>query len=315
MKTRLLLGMVLASVCLSSCSKSDQTAQTGRTDQTASKAPAKEPSGPPKPPPIPSSLKLDLADKVTMQLILIPAGKFMMGGEVSAADTAGRFKKYGAQESYYAGEYPRREVTISKPFYMARREITRAQWIAVMGSEPWKGKKCDKPTAGDIANHVSWDDADKFRQTLAKKIGRKVTLPTEAQWEYACRAGSKSTFSFGDDESRLMLYAWYAANTLVVNEPYPHTAGRKHPNTWGLYDMHGNAAEWCRDFYAEKFYENSPTVDPENTAKTEHRVLRGGQWGLYPDSCRSAYRLKDAPTATQCSYGFRVVIPVEPGGN
>jgi formylglycine-generating enzyme required for sulfatase activity len=303
--------MLAASLCLSSCSKRNQAPPTNRTDRS-SKTPATRPADKPEKPRIPSLIALDLGGEVKMMLVLIPAGKFLMGGEASAAETARKFQEYGSQESYYVGEHPQREVNISKPFYMGRWEVTRPQWRAVMGSEPWKGKKCDRPGAGDIANHVSWDDANKFCLAISKKTGRKFALPTEAQWEYACRAGSKSAFSFGDDELKLGLYAWYAANALGVNEPHPHSAGQKHPNILGLYDMHGNAAEWCRDWYAEKFYQTAGDTDPENTEKTEHRVLRGGQWDLYPDACRSAYRFKDAPAARRCGYGFRVVIAVEP---
>lgn len=313
MKTWLLAGMLLVGVCLSSCSKKSQANRNNQKEQASSSDPTTKPAEKPKPAPRPRSISLDLGDKVKMRLALIPAGKFMMGAKLSPAEVASKYRKFAALESYYAGEHPQHEVTISKPFYMGVLEVTRPQWGAVMGAAgPWKDKKCDRSDTGNIANHVSWDDANKFCEAISKKIGKTVALPTEAQWEYACRAGSKSEFSFGDNESRIGLYAWYAANTLIRDESYPHPAGQKPPNFWGLCDMHGNASEWCRDWYAEKFYENAKNTDPENTTPAQHRVLRGGEWGQYPDSCRSAYRSKNTPTARKCGYGFRVVIAVDP---
>ena len=313
MKTRLLLGMLLASLGLSACSKTqDDSGRADRDDSSSDNGAATKPAEAPKKAAPPSSITLDLTDEVRMKLVLIPAGEFMMGAEAPAVEVAEKFKRYSSQESYYLAEHPRHKVAISKPFYMGRLEVTRPQWTAVMGTTPWKGRKCDRPEAGDVANHVSWELADKFCKALAKKTGRKVSLPTEAQWEYACRAGTESAFSFGDDDSRMGLYAWYAANTLVADDPHPHTAGRKPPNRWGLYDMHGNASEWCRDWYDAKFYEKAPAIDPENTDKAQQRVLRGGQWDQYPDACRSAFRAKDIPTARKCGYGFRVVTEVEP---
>ena len=310
MKTWLLLGMLLVGLCLSSCSKKSQS---DRRDRTSEPDPATKPADPTKPAPPPRLIALDLGDEVTLKLTLIPAGKFMMGGRLSPAEVAQRFHRYGAREAYYTGEHPQREVTISKPFYMGVWEVTRPQWSAVMGSRPWEGKKCDRPNTGNIANHISWDDASKFCIVLSKKTGKAVVLPTEAQWEYACRAKSKGAYCFGDDESKLGVYAWYAANTLVRDEPYPHAAGQKMSNRWGLYDMHGNAAEWCRDWYAEKFYANANNIDPENTTETKHRAVRGGHWGLYPDSCRAAYRFKHLPADRKCSYGFRVVVAIGSG--
>ncbi|MBL7218599.1 MAG: formylglycine-generating enzyme family protein [Phycisphaerae bacterium] len=315
MKIRLLLAALLVGLCLSSCSRKDRGKQPERED--SSRGATTRPSAPQKPAGPPRSIDLDLGDGVTMKLVLIPAGKFMMGGKSSPAEVARKFHRYGGQEAYYTAEHPQREVTISKPFYMGIWEVTRPQWDAVMGPGPWKGKKCDNSDAGNVANHVSWTDASKFCEKLSQKTGKTVALPTEAQWEYACRAKRKEAYSFGDDESKLGLYAWFAENALGVNEPYPHRAGLKTPNFWGLYDMHGNAAEWCRDWYDEKFYASAgaKSIDPENTTAGTHRVLRGGAWGQYPDSCRSAYRSGNTPAARKCSYGFRVMVAIDTGGS
>jgi len=248
-----------------------------------------------------------------MRLALIPAGKFLMGGEAPAAQIAAKFSQYASTEASFAPEHPQHEVTISKPFYMGMLEVTRDQWVAVMGPGPWKGKKCDRADSGNIANHISWEDASAFCRKLSAQTGKSVALPTEAQWEYACRAKSTSAFYFGDDEARLERYGWYAANTLGRGASHPHTAGRMPPNRWGLYDMHGNIQEWCRDWYDEKFYAGTENTDPENTTKSDRRVLRGGHWGLYPDGCRSAFRSADGPTVRKCSRGFRVVIAAGPG--
>ena len=315
MKTQLLLGTLLLGLCLSSCSKNDRTDRTYRGDRPDPAESTTKPAAKPKKPTQPRLLTLDLGNEVKMKLTLIPAGKFVMGSRFSAADVAKKFLRYGGQEAYYAGEHPQREVTISKPFYMGIWEVTRPQWRAVMRAAPWKGKACDRPNTGNVANHISWDDASKFCEALAKKTLKKVSLPTEAQWEYACRARSKTEYCFGDSEAKLGVYAWFAENALGINEPYPHTAGQKTPNRWGLYDMHGNAWEWCSDWYDEKFYAAGKNGDPENTTEASARVLRGGEWGQYPDSCRSAYRFKNPPTIRKCSYSFRVVVPINTGGS
>ncbi|MDP6546362.1 MAG: formylglycine-generating enzyme family protein [Phycisphaerae bacterium] len=314
MKTWLLLGMLLAGLCLSSCSKNDRTDRTDREDRPDPAESTAKPEKKPEKPTYARSISLDLGNEVKMKLVLIPAGKFMMGSKFSADEVAKKFLRYGGQAAYYAGEHPQREVTISKPFYMGIWEVTRPQWTAVMRAAPsWKGKACDRPNTGNVANHISWDDASKFCEELSKKTLKKVSLPTEAQWEYACRARRKTEFCFGDSEAKLVAYAWFAENALGINEPYPHTAGRKTSNAWGLHDMHGNAWEWCSDWYDEKFYASAKSVDPENTTASKQRVLRGGEWGLYPDSCRAAYRFKNTPTTRKCSYGFRVVVAIDTG--
>jgi len=134
----------------------------------------------------------------------------------------------------------------------------------------------------------------------------QVTLPTEAQWEYACRARSTTAYSFGDDASKLGDCAWYVGSAWDKDEKYPHPVGQKKPNAFGLYDMYGNVSEWCRDWYDEEFYVNARDVDPENTVKGRFRVLRGGAFGTTGSHCRSAHRLKSEGTET--AIGFRVVV-------
>ena len=149
---------------------------------------------------------------------------------------------------------------------------------------------------------VSWEDA----QAFCKKLGDGFRLPTEAQWEYACRAGTTTVYSFGDDASRLDEYAWYEGNADSKDEKYAHVVGKKKPNPWGLYDMHGNVWEWCEDSYDEDYYEGSPASDPHNTSTGAYRVLRGGGWLDYAYYCRSAIRGRGGPCITGSNIGFRV---------
>ncbi|MCY2926365.1 MAG: formylglycine-generating enzyme family protein, partial [Planctomycetota bacterium] len=203
----------------------------------------------------PKELTLDLGNKVTMKLVLIPAGKFMMGSPETEKDRQ-------------PDEGPQHEVTISKPFYMGVYEVTQAQYEAVMGTNPSAFKGSENPV-----EQVSWDDAVEFCKALSAKTGKAVRLPTEPQWEYACRAGTKTRFGFGDDDTDLRDYAWFSGHSLSKTHP----VGEQEPNAWGLYDMHGNVWEWCSDYYADS-YANAKTTDPQGPGSGTDRVLRGGGW-------------------------------------
>jgi sulfatase modifying factor 1 len=242
-------------------------------------------------------LTLDLGNKVTMKLALIPAGKFLMG---SPKEEKGRLDSEG----------PQYEVTISKPFYMGVYEVTQEQWTAVMGTAPWKGKEYAKDGATHAANYVSWDDATDFCKKVSTKTGKTVSLPTEAQWEYACRAGSKTRFSYGDDPDYAKLgdYAWYFKNAWDVGEKYAHAVGQKKPNDFGLYDMHGNVWQWCSDWYDKDYYANAEKTDPSGSASGTFRVLRGGSFYDGGGSCRSAVRGLIVPAVVWRYFGFRVVV-------
>jgi formylglycine-generating enzyme required for sulfatase activity len=213
-------------------------------------------------------------------------------------------------------------VTISKPFYMGIYELTQAQWKAVMGTEPWMTKTAlayagaqPRPEGFDDypAVWMSSYDAIAFCRKLSKKTAMTVSLPTEAQWEYACRAGSTATFSFGDELSKLIDYGWYGHQTAGQKEDYAHRVGQLKPNAWGLYDMHGNVWEFCSDWYDKDFYSRSPTVDPENTTKTELRCLRSGSFhSRLPISARSSGRARwVGPKQTRYNYGIRVVVAAD----
>ena len=248
---------------------------------------------------LPVAKELDLGGGVTMKLVLIPKGEFMMG---SPAGESGRDDDEG----------PQHRVRITKPFYMGVTQVTQGQWRAVMGTEPWSGQKCPGRSKDAAMNHVSWNAATEFCGKLSQRAGTTVRLPMEAEWEYACRAGSTTRFCFGDSDDELGAYAWYEDNAWDVGEKYPHSVAKKKPNAWGLYDMHGNVWEWCRDWYDEDYYGKSPGVDPEGPRSGSARVLRGGSWDYAPCGCRSAGRGGLNPSnANGGLLGFRVVVGVE----
>jgi len=251
-------------------------------------------------------LTLDVAKGVTMKLVLIPAGKFMMGSAESP-ETVARWS--GGRAKWYKDEHPQHEVTISPGapgFYMGVYEVTQEQYEAVIGKNPAKFKVAKNPAGfrgeKNPVEQVSWDDAVAFCKALSKKTGKTVRLPTEAEWEYACRVGTKTRFSSGNDEKQLGDYAWYSANSGRT-----HPVGRKKRNAWGLYDMHGNVWEWCGDWYADS-YANAKAVDPQGPASGSARVVRGGSWGNPPGLCRAASRSRSTPDGRNRHIGFRAVV-------
>ena len=252
-------------------------------------------------------LTLTLGGGVTMKLVLIPAGKFRMGSGVSAEQLAKRYE--GAKAEQFTDEFPQREVTITKPFYMGITEVTQAQWQAVMGTKP----RGVREGAENPVSSVLWKEATAFCEKLSQKTARTIRLPTEAEWEYACRAGSKTRFCFGDEEWKLGDYAWYRKNTWKDGERHAHAVGRKKPNAWGLYDMHGNVHEWCRDFYDKKFYAaGGNSVDPTGPAAGYERVGRGGFFLSTGVFCRSSLRGSGTNVLAYAGglVGFRVVSPL-----
>ncbi|MEI8372937.1 MAG: formylglycine-generating enzyme family protein [Planctomycetota bacterium] len=236
-----------------------------------------ETKGPPK------GLAVDLGNDVKLDLVLIPAGSFTMGN---------------------ASEEPVHKVTITKPFHLGKYEVTQEQWEAVMGNSPshFKGPK-------NPVEQVSWDDCQQFLVKLNAKTGGrggKFVLPTEAQWEYACRAGSTGKFCFGDDEKQLGEYAWYDENS----DDKTHPVGEKRPNAFGLYDMHGNVWEWCQDWYGT--YGAEAEDDPSGPATGAIRVFRGGSWNYVGRFCQSAFRFIFEPGFRYDFLGLRVArVPAD----
>jgi formylglycine-generating enzyme required for sulfatase activity len=174
-----------------------------------------------------------------------------------------------------------------------------------MGTTPWKDKSAAKEGDNYPATYVNWDDAVEFCRKLSEKEGVEYRLPTEAEWEYACRAGTTTIWSFGDEPSQLGEYAWFNENTFLADEIYRHFVGKKKPNPWGLYDMHGNVWEWCQDYYGE--YPSWSVTDPRGPSWGSNRVNRAGGWDYDARHCRSANRHEISPGLFCNNQGVRVL--------
>jgi formylglycine-generating enzyme required for sulfatase activity len=211
----------------------------------------------------------------------------------------------------------RHQVTLTQGYWMGKYEVPTAQWERIMGSQTAKSKK---QKADSPIEEVSWSDVQVFleklneRELKAKRLpeGYRYLLPTEAQWEYACRAGTDSAYSFGDSADDLGDYAWHYDNSatgfLFGKKRHLHPVGKKSPNPWGLHDMHGNVYEWCHDWYVG--YTSDPTIDPAGPDNGAFRVFRGGSWYVGPEDCRSAIRRRHSPTYQVHSIGFRLSLRV-----
>lgn len=240
-------------------------------------------------------VKVVEANSIGMKLAVIPPGKFAMG---SPDNETGRL----------AHEGPQHEVELTQPFSIGVYEVTLGQYRAFIkdsgqtndGTWAKSGLTDEHPVAW-----VTWSDAEAFCQWLSKKEGKKYALPTEAQWEYSCRAGSPARFRFGDDDTRLVDYGWSKENSGGKT----NAVGQKKANAWGLHDMHGNVWEWCSDWYKADHYKERPKKDPSGPSMGTNRVLRGGCWLDAPSLLRSAYRLGSyPPTLRTGTFGFRVVL-------
>ena len=233
-----------------------------------------------------------------MEFVWIEPGVFQMGAPESERGDC----------DWCGSEGPVHEVEISQEFYMGKYEITQGQWEAVMGTTPWAGEDYVQEHPSHPAVYISWYDVRAFIDRLNGAEGDLLyRLPTEAEWEYACRAGTTTRWSFGDDESQLTDYAWYDVNTKDAGENYPHAVGTKLPNSWGLYDMHGNVAEWVQDWYDGDYYNSSPRVDPPGPDIGTDRVIRSS--GSFGDAqtMRSASRVYDSPDSGYNATGVRLV--------
>jgi formylglycine-generating enzyme required for sulfatase activity len=234
---------------------------------------------------------------VYIEMVLVPEGEFRMGSPDTEADRD-------------TDEGPVRTVKMT-PYWIGKFEVTKSQWKSVMATEPWNGKGLVENSPESPAVSVSWDDVQEFIKVLNAKVrGVQFRLPSEAEWEYACRSGTQTRFGYGDDPdySGLRNYAWYIGDTWVTNEEYAHPKGTKGRNDWGLYDMHGNVWEWCADRYNPS-YEGAP--QPTESAKrgnTTKRVLRGGSHKSLGHESRSANRDAADPDEESSDYGFRLVM-------
>ncbi len=233
---------------------------------------------------------VNLGKGVKLEFVLIKPGTFVMGSG----------KRYGNTDE------PAHEVTLTKPFYLGKFKVTQEQWEALVGDNPSETKNRPNAEMRPVDN-VSWEDiVKKFIPKLAEKMPKGLTprLPREAEWEYACRAGSRTLFCFGDNEVGLRDYGWYDKNSNWEAQP----VGQKKPNAWGLYDMHGNMWEWCADWMGH--YAEGKFTDPTGPAEGSLKVLHGGYAALSADRCRSSNRIGFASTYRgRC--GFRIAASLE----
>jgi len=234
-----------------------------------------------------------------MKLVWCPPGKFTMGSPK------------GERERNVAEDQV--QVSLTKGFWLGQHEVTQLKWQRVMDTAPWRGERFVQEGDNYPATYVSWEDAMKFCEKLTeheRSFGRllpgwQYTLPTEAQWEYACRAGTTTPFSFGNDDSKLTDYGWFDRNASQNGERHAHMVGKKKTNPWGLFDMHGNVYEWCRDWYADKL---PGGTDPEGPAEGANRVDRGGGWEDAAGHSRSANRDSSPSAERNYDLGFRVAL-------
>ena len=303
-----------------------------------------------------------ITNSLGMKLVLIPAGEFQMGAEEDPTDTLNAFPY--APRKWLEGETPRHRVRITRAFYMGQHETRLKDFLKFYhgagyeleaerdGKPSWGYNSAGKliesanfrpwqpgweQTQDHPVNYVTWNDAVAFCKWLSQKEGKKYRLPTETEWEYACRAGTTTRYWCGNDPEELVRIANVAdqdakgrfPNNVIsdfnktgikknTKAPFPYLAardgyvftapvGKFRPNSFGLYDMHGNVWEWCQDWYADDYYGKSPVENPQGPAAGTTRVLRGGGWSSAPVGNRSAYRSAEPPTHRDFPVGFRVV--------
>jgi formylglycine-generating enzyme required for sulfatase activity len=231
-------------------------------------------------------------------MVLIPAGEFVMGDDAGTEDEQ--------------DERPAHRASVSA-FYMDRTEVTQRSYEAVMGNNPSRFKGTDRPV-----ERLDWVRAARYCNARSLKEGLKpcydpqtlecdfsasgYRLPTEAEWEYACRAGMTGAYSFAGGPAALGEHAWSSQNAGGSTHP----AGQKRPNPWGLYDIHGNVAEWCNDYYSPTAYASAEANDPRGPTSGDYRVVRGGSWKSGADVCRSAARFPETPRAPDVCLGYEV---------
>jgi formylglycine-generating enzyme required for sulfatase activity len=219
-------------------------------------------------------------------MVEIAGGSFLMGSPDGEGGT---------------DERPQHQVTISS-FYMGKYEVMQREWRAVAGLPKVKVDLNPDPShfKGDNlpVEQVSWEDAIEFCDRLSRATRKRYRLPTEAEWEYACRSGTTGPYAGSLDEM-----GWYSDNSGSKT----HEVGKKQPNGFGLYDMHGNVLEWCMDWYSDNYYSQSPSSDPVGPSTGSYRMFRGGSWSDYARDCRSADRSGDMPGECFYALGFRLV--------
>ena len=257
------------------------------------------------------ALPIELTNSIGMKFMLIPPGEFDMGSTAAEVTKLVEEAQATKQSGWYIErlpyEAPQHRVRITQPFYLGQCEVTQAEYERIVGSNPSQFK--DDPT--HPVETVKWDEASAFGRKLGElpaeqAVHAQYRLPTEAEWEYACRAGTTTTWYAGDDEGALKEHAWFVANA----GKKLHPVGQKSPNAWGLYDMDGNVWEWCQDWFGDRYYATSPVDDPTGAPEGSHRVNRGGSWSAGAAGCRSAYRGGASPGGRSGNLGFRLARTV-----
>lgn len=238
-----------------------------------------------------------IANTLGMKFIKIPKGYFQMG---SPDNEEGRYNR----ETLHW-------VTLTKDFYIQTTEVTQAQWTSIMGTKPWEGKPNVKSGDNFPATYISWDDCKEFIKKLNEhEKTDRYRLPTEAEWEYACKGASKGPYGFSGTAQDLDKYAWFNDNTVKNNENFAHETALKRPNKNGLYDMHGNVWEWCEDWYSEDLGKED-AKDPKGPPEGKGRVFKGGGYVFSARDCRSANRYFNMGVFKDFVLGFRVVMSEE----
>ena len=237
-----------------------------------------------------SSMSVKINGNVKIEFMLIPPGIFNMGSYKTKKELA---TTYGKEERVFDLEYPQHKVTITKPFYCGIFEVTQKQWVAIMGGNPSKHKGESLPV-----EFVSWNDCLEFCNKLSELIGKEVRLLTEAEWEYACRAGTTTEFNFGDD---------YSSADANCDLDYPVNVGSYNSNAWGLHDMHGNVKEWVSDDYYQYTVESQiDPIAPDYYGK----MIRGGGYNGWLTGSRSAHRYAHLESMSDQGAGLRLAISI-----
>jgi formylglycine-generating enzyme required for sulfatase activity len=234
-----------------------------------------------------------ITNSIGMRMVLLPPGEFQMGSTKADPNASSE-------------EMPQHLVKLSGSFYLGEAEVTQGQWIQIMDTIPWKDHTDVREGESYPAACVSWGDAMVFCRRLSQLEGNTYRLPTEAEWEYACRAGTTTLYSFGDESAELEEFAWFNMNAMNRNRQYPHEIKQKKANPFGLFDMHGNVYEWCSDWIVQ--YPQNSVSDPRGSIDGEYFALRGGSWGSGATSCRSAFRGRKSPSDRSHLNGFRIAM-------
>jgi formylglycine-generating enzyme required for sulfatase activity/tRNA A-37 threonylcarbamoyl transferase component Bud32 len=241
-------------------------------------------------PTLPRERAKEVTNSLGMKFVWCPPGTFLMGSPPGEVGRLGRETQH--------------RVTLTKGFYLGAYEVTQAQWRAVMGNDPSYFQGDDRPV-----EQVNWYDCQDFCRKLGEQDGKRYRLPTEAEWEYACRAGSTRVYWSGNGVEELKKVGWASYDRIRGSARETKPVGSFQPNAWGLYDMHGNVFEWCQDWYNPD--SAGDTTDPQGVNKGIYRVLRGGSWWVDPGQCRSAYSGWDRPDVRRYEYGCRVVLSLD----